>query len=298
MKLLSTFSQEDEARLFGDHLISLSIDNQVDQADGSWEIWVHDEDLLAQAQGELIHFQTNPADDRFVKAREIAQKIRKQQQKDNEKSRGLYQDARHINMNAHQPKATRVLIGICVVLYVISHFSEVPLYFHPILRYFFINDVFIHSPFFGNVMSGEIWRLFTPMLLHGSIMHILFNMMWLHSLGTIIEGRKGMTFFLILVLFSSGLSNCAQYLMTGPNFLGMSGVVYGLLGYLWMKMKYQPHERLGIDPGTVTFMLIWLVVCMLGIIPDLDVANWAHGIGLLSGMAYAYVPYALKKTKK
>src|SRR5207253_1391288 len=86
------------------------------------------------------------------------------------------------------------------------------------------------------IRHGQIWRLFTPMFIHFSPLHILFNMLWLRDLGSMIEGRQSSLHLLILVLVIAGCSNVAQcYVnMSGPIFGGMSGVVYGLLGYVWM----------------------------------------------------------------
>ena len=73
----------------------------------------------------------------------------------------------------------------------------------------------------------------------------------------------------------------------------MSGVVYALFGYAWIKGKFQPHLGIGVPPQTVTVMLFWLVLCMIGLVGD--VANVAHVAGLLGGTRYAYVPYATKR---
>ena len=64
----------------------------------------------------------------------------------------------------------------------------------------------------------------------------------------------------------------------------MSGVVYGLFGYIWIKGKFDPRSGLGLPQQTVFMMLGWFVACVF-IIPN--VANWAHGIGLVAGMVIA-----------
>ena len=81
------------------------------------------------------------------------------------------------------------------------------------------------------VRHGEIWRLFTPILMHGDFLHIFFNMLWLRDLGSMIEGRQGTWLFALQVLVFALISNMVQYILSGPSFLGMSGVVYGLFGY-------------------------------------------------------------------
>jgi GlpG protein len=80
------------------------------------------------------------------------------------------------------------------------------------------------------------------------------------------------------------LSNLGQHYFKGPFFEGMSGVVYGLLGYIWMKGKFDPASGLYLHPQTVVMMLIWFFACLFKLIPN--VANWAHGVGLVVGMAW------------
>lgn len=69
----------------------------------------------------------------------------------------------------------------------------------------------------------------------------------------------------------------------------MSGVVYALFGYVWMKGRYQPHLGMGVRQQTVLVMLGWLVLCMTGWVGP--IGNAAHVMGLIVGMAFGYVPY-------
>ena len=86
--------------------------------------------------------------------------------------------------------------------------------------------------------QGEIWRPVTPIFMHFGIIHILFNMMWLKELGTMIEFKNGSLKMLLMVLIIAVVSNVGQDYYKGPYFGGMSGVVYGLFGYIWMKSRY------------------------------------------------------------
>jgi GlpG protein len=81
-------------------------------------------------------------------------------------------------------------------------------------------------------------------------------------------------------------SNLAQYVFVGPYFLGMSGVVYGLIGYIWIRGKLDPGSGLLLHRATVTMALIWLVLGLTGV---LGVANGAHVGGLLIGMVWGYL---------
>ncbi|MDF5668386.1 rhomboid family intramembrane serine protease, partial [Vibrio parahaemolyticus] len=69
------------------------------------------------------------------------------------------------------------------------------------------------------------------------------------------------------------------------NLGGLSGVVYALLGYLWILGYRLPHLGLPLPKPIIVFMLVWLV---LGFVqPFMAIANTAHLVGLLSGMAIA-----------
>src|SRR5205814_9740200 len=92
------------------------------------------------------------------------------------------------------------------------------------------------------IKNGQLWRLITPIFVHGGFLHLLFNMWWMRDLGFMIEQRKGSLRLALMVLLVAIPSNIAQYMTAGPWFGGMSGVVYGLFGYIWMKGKFSPHE--------------------------------------------------------
>jgi GlpG protein len=143
---------------------------------------------------------------------------------------------------------------------------------------------------------GQVWRLITPIFLHFGAIHLVFNMIWLIDLGGMIERHRGTWFLLVLVLVAAILPNLAQYFWSGPFFGGMSGVVYGLFGYVWIKGKYQPHLGMGVRQETVYIMLGWLVLCMTGMIGA--IANAAHLVGLVVGVVLAYAPIAWKKMRR
>lgn len=130
-------------------------------------------------------------------------------------------------------------------------------------------------------LASQPWRLFTPMLLHFSVLHILFNLLWWADLGRLIERFQSSTQLLMITLVTAAVSNVAQFLHTGPMFGGLSGVVYGLLGYLWIYGRVNPGAGYPLRPEIVLFMLAWLVICFVGL-SDV-VANAAHLAGLVSG---------------
>jgi len=142
-------------------------------------------------------------------------------------------------------------------------------------------------PLLATVLHGQIWRLVTPIFLHFGFLHIFFNMLWLRDLGSMIEGRQSSLFFTGQVLAFAVVSNLAQFFVAGGGFGGMSGVVYGLVGYIWIRGKLDPGSGVFLHSSTVTMMIIWFFVCLIGIMGP--VANTAHAAGLLMGMAWGYL---------
>jgi GlpG protein len=137
--------------------------------------------------------------------------------------------------------------------------------------------------------SGQWWRLFTPMLVHFGWLHLAMNSMWYWELGRRIEAHQGRFALLGFTLLFALVSNLAQYLFGGAGiFGGLSGVLYGLLGHCWLYQKLAPNAAYRLPPGVVGLMLIWLLVCLSGLVTALGlgaIANAAHVGGLLIGCA-------------
>ncbi|MBR9913057.1 MAG: rhomboid family intramembrane serine protease [Gammaproteobacteria bacterium] len=136
--------------------------------------------------------------------------------------------------------------------------------------------------------GGQWWRLVTPVFLHFGLFHILFNGLWVWEFGRRIEVVFGSGWLLLLLLYLSVFSNMAQYLWSGPAlFGGLSGVLYGLMGFLWIGNWRRPHATLAIPKGIIGFMLVWMGLCMSGVVDAFmsgSIANGAHFGGLLGGM--------------
>lgn len=136
--------------------------------------------------------------------------------------------------------------------------------------------------------AGQYWRLVTPAFLHFGWLHIVFNSLWLWELGGKVERATGQLNMLGLFLVIAVVSNASQYFVGGPSlFGGMSGVVYGLLGFSWVAPLLQPAWRIRPSPAIMLFMVGWLLACLLGVVEGLGfgaIANAAHLGGLLCGV--------------
>ncbi|MDU8432457.1 rhomboid family intramembrane serine protease [Pseudomonas syringae pv. actinidifoliorum] len=135
--------------------------------------------------------------------------------------------------------------------------------------------------------SGQWWRIVSPMLIHFGILHLAMNGMWFWELGRRIEVRQGSVSLLLLTLLFSAVSNYVQYLFSGPSlFGGLSGVLYGLLGHCWIYQMLAPNPVYRLPRGVLIMMLVWLALCLSGLVSMLgfgEIANGAHVGGLIIG---------------
>ena len=141
--------------------------------------------------------------------------------------------------------------------------------------------------------DGQYWRFITPVFLHFGWLHIVFNCLWCWDLGRRIEIVLGSVNLLGLFLATAVLSNSIQHLVSGPVlFGGLSGVVYGFLGFAWVAGRLNARWRvLAPSPPVMLFMVGWLVICITGVFDVLgfSVANGAHLGGLLAGAVIGLV---------
>lgn len=163
-------------------------------------------------------------------------------------------------------------------------------------------------PMFEKIKQGEVWRLFTPCLMHNDILHILFNMLWLMVLGRQLEQRLKPRRYLLFILLVGIISNTAQYLMTSFNFLGFSGVLFGMLTFIWMRQRIAPWEGYPLEKSTINFMMLFLLALVLIQITSLyletyhqlsispAIANTAHLTGAAMGLLLGRLPFFAWKT--
>ncbi len=140
----------------------------------------------------------------------------------------------------------------------------------------------------GTIMSGQVWRLLTPDILHFSLMHIIFNAVMLWFLGSQIEVLDGRKHFIGLFLVTSLTANIPQFLISGPLFGGLSGVVYGVLGYVWVINQLE-RPRFQFPQALMTVAIVWLLIGFTPLTEALlgaSMANAAHLGGLIGGLGY------------
>jgi len=137
------------------------------------------------------------------------------------------------------------------------------------------------------------WRWLTPIFLHFSVVHLAFNCVVTVELGRRVEGGCGTPAFLLLVGVIGVVSNLVQVAF-GQSLLfgGLSGVGYGLLGFLLVMARRHPGDaRWGLPQGLALGLLLFLVLFSTGITEPfgLRVANAAHWGGLIAGVAVGLI---------
>lgn len=136
--------------------------------------------------------------------------------------------------------------------------------------------------------QAEIWRWVTPVLLHFSLTHLVFNLAWWGLLGAKVERYRSSSFLLQLAISSAVISNGLQLALAGPNFGGLSGVVYALVGYCYLSDLLSGRQRYQLGHGLFGFMLLWLLLGFLDVL-WVNMANWAHLGGLGCGLLWAWL---------
>ena len=304
MRQIGTISSNEDASRFGAFLLTLGIDNKVEESANVWAVWVENDDHLDRARMELEKFQTAPGEAHYDQALHAAGSLQAEKQKLEQRRRENFVDVRTQPSRARQWNVpiTMLLFGISLMVGLLTQEWTMPRPLaeeSPLVNRLRIEPLIPPGYYLLGlpaVRHGEVWRLITPIFLHFGLLHIIFNMLWLLDLGGLIESRKGPIFFAILVLVTAIISNLAQYYQSDPSFGGMSGVVYGLFGYAWIKGRFDPASGIGVRQETAGMMLVWLVLCMTGLLGN--IANTAHVVGLIVGVGVAYAPHALRRARR
>ena len=292
MRLIGQLQSESSASTFSDYLYVQGIANEVEAEKDGWAVWIHSEDEWPKAKEMLAAFLGNPADPKYRQEAGRARELRTAAEaKVEEIEKRLFDRTKvfRSSMPHGVGPLTAILIGLCLTVQLLRLAG----YEEQILRELYMTAVQFDGNYYRwinglpEIRQGEFWRLFTPVMAHGDWLHLLLNMMWLLDLGSMIEGRKGTGMLGLMVVVLAVVSNLGQFFLKGPLFCGMSGVVFGLMGYVWMKGRYDPSAGLFLHQHTVVMMIGWFLLCLFEVIPG--IANGAHAAGLAIGVAWGYL---------
>lgn len=283
MRPIGQLEDEEAARRFADYLFVREIEAQVEPAKGGdWTIWVVEEERVDEAQALLSRFRSMPDADEFSQASRAAAERRRDEKKEAREEQKLLRRPDAFPWRMGGGGLTMGLLILCIVAGLATQLGRNPAW----TGWLLISNLPRLDPLrfwnsLAEVSSGQVWRLFTPVFLHFSLWHLLVNLLWMQDLGGALEARIGTWRFAGIVALVALVSNLAQYVAAGANFGGMSGVVYGLFGYLWVRGRREPHFGLQISSMTAGFLLVFLALGIFGLLGP--TANAAHFSGLAAG---------------
>jgi GlpG protein len=295
LRQIGTLPKNLDHRVLGDHLLSMGMKARFDERPDGWLVWIYDENQLERAEAELHAYLSDPDDARFEQAGQAAKLARKKEETLDREYRKNFRFVtdQWSGLRVRRRPLTMALVITSAVVFVLGE-SPVGSKVEKVLT--------ISEPRFDpqrgwydngltDIEAGQIWRLVTPIFLHFGLLHIVFNCWMTIVEGTLIETGRGTLRLAMLVLVSAVISNLGQYYFMSQYepeklhlFGGLSGVGYALFGYLWMKGMYEPEQGMILHPNTINTMLIWLVLCMTGLLGP--IANAAHVVGLVVGIVF------------
>ncbi|MGB9674490.1 MAG: rhomboid family intramembrane serine protease [Anaerolineales bacterium] len=185
-----------------------------------------------------------------------------------------------------KPIVTYIIMGFTILVFLLQYASQLV----------YGDDLIANLGMKANdeIIQGQLWRLFTPMFLHGSILHIGFNMYALYLFGPSLEGRFGHGRFLTLYLLGGFAGNVMSFIFSAAYSLGSSTAIFGLLG-AEMVFSYQNQKLLGNRARRILInvMIVAGINLIIGLSPGID--NWGHVGGLLGGTLFAWFAGPLLK---
>ena len=184
-----------------------------------------------------------------------------------------------VSLPSSPPRVTYTVLGITVFVYLIQLLTQ----------YIYGYDLAVALGAKANdaIRAGQLWRFFTPMLLHGSILHIGFNMYALYIFGIGLERRYGHGRFLLLYILSGFAGSVFSFLFSTAYSIGASGAIFGLVSAEGIFL-FQNRKLFGARFGRALNNVIFVVAInlFLGLQPGID--NWGHVGGLMGGLIFAW----------
>lgn len=267
MLMITSFANPRVAQAFVDYMqtqgVILSIQHHTQS-----DIWLADESQAERVRAELARFMENPADPRYLAA-----------------SWQSGQTGSGLNYRRFPLRATLQERGGPLTLFIFAACVVVFLLMNIIGNQAVM--IWLAWPF-NDAVQFEAWRYFTHAVMHFSLVHIIFNLFWWWYLGGMVEKRLGSGKLVVITLISALLSGFLQFKLAGPWFGGLSGVVYALIGYVWLRGELDPEPSVYLPRGLAIFTLVILAAEWFGV-SAMNSATGAHTAGLLIGLAMALV---------
>ncbi|PCI59505.1 MAG: rhomboid family intramembrane serine protease GlpG [Gammaproteobacteria bacterium] len=271
MQPLVSLNQHNIALLFSNYLNSQAISSRVEKDPQGFVVLCQSEHL-AQAKILFDAFIEEPFADKYQHAAWQQGEIT-----DVVSNGDSFTKQFKTQFLAHAGVVTLSVFVLCWLVFLFSIFG-------------FARPIFDQLQFFQQLsikaLITEPWRLLGPAFFHFSWLHIVFNSMWWWQLGGEIEKKLSKNTLLNVFLITAIASNLGQYLVSGADFGGLSGVVYGLVGFIWWLGWLAPDKGLNLPKPLIGILLFWMLLGFMEILP-MNMANTAHLLGLVSGCLLA-----------
>lgn len=292
MRQIGTLPDRAAAEQLQDFLIAQRMPCSLDESDAGYGLWIHDDDHLDAAKTVLEHFRQHPEDDRYRNARTQADALLREKAAARKAARKntVRMSQRWDSGGSGALPLTLGMMLICLFVFVETNLRGDESGFQELLM--FSRD----GSWKAIVQDGEWWRLVSPSILHFGIFHVAFNLIGWYQLAGTIELRKGTTYLFALMISTALATDILQFLSGGWRFGGMSGIVYGLFAYVWVKGKLDPGDGFGIHPTVATNYLLFYVLCWFNVFGR--VANFGHFGGLLMGVIFATVSAMVRNRRR
>lgn len=135
----------------------------------------------------------------------------------------------------------------------------------------------------GRAFWGEPCRLLGSCLPHADLIHLGFNLYWLFEFGKILETRWPRWMLMAFYAYLAAGSSAAEYAVSTGG-IGLSGVGYGLFGYLWIASRRDASYKGAVELTTVEIFVGWFFLCIVLTYTQVwMIGNVAHGAGTVLG---------------
>lgn len=278
MQMLVCFNRPQPAHMLMDYLTAQRISSIVREVDGQFCVELEHAADLDTAKSITQHFIDAPNDPRYQAASWDNGRVDKRINQASKQSTQRWLQSPNTLAQLRLFPLTYLILVINLLIFGLMSVSYET-------RLWVDSNLFI-VPLNELQQTAQWWRLLTPDFLHFSVLHIAFNLLWWWILARPIEQYLGKISLLITFVVISLSANIGQLYVDGPNFGGMSGVIYGLLGFTWWLGWLKPQWGFKVQPQIVGFMLVWLVIGYADVL-FVSMANTAHTLGLVSGCLLA-----------
>lgn len=288
MRPAGTIRDQRHARRFVDFLVTQGVAARLDLTREGWTVWVVEEDELPRVRAELEEFQRDPASERFACSRE-AERLRAQARE--AQQRAAPPPAQRVQLQAQLLGPSPLTWALLVFAVAVALGTDLGDPGSPSVARLQISA----GAGLEEVQRGEVWRLITPIFLHFGPVHLLFNGLALLDFGRRVESLSGTGALLAMVLGFGLFGNVLQYMVAGPHFGGLSGVLYGLFAFVWVMSRRAPQSGYAVRESEVVAFGVWTLACLAGLMGP--VGNAAHAGGFVAGLAAAGAALLLRRLR-